>query len=136
MVDRLTKARRSALMARIGPKDSTIEMAVRRELHARGYRYRLHDRRLPGTPDLVFPSRRAVVFVNGCFWHGHSCVLGRRTPKSRRSYWLKKIDENRARDIRNRRKLRAAGWRVFSLWQCQIRWKQWLPPLRDFLDAQ
>jgi DNA mismatch endonuclease, patch repair protein len=134
MVDRLSKTRRSALMARIGPKNSLIELHVRRALHAEGYRYRLHASELPGKPDLVFPSREAIVFIHGCFWHGHACVLGRRVSKSNRAYWSRKIKENQARDRRTRSALRSQGWKVMEIWQCQIRRPSWLPRIRRFLD--
>ena len=111
---------RSALMARIRSKDTRPELTVRRMVHALGYRYVLHDRRLPGTPDLVFPSRHAVIFVDGCFWHGHDC--GKRgTPKRNADFWERKIARNMARDRRDRRALRRLGWRVLVVRECAIR---------------
>jgi DNA mismatch endonuclease (patch repair protein) len=112
---------RSAQMARIKGKDTQPEMRVRRALHKAGLRYRLHDKRLPGRPDIVFPSRKVVVLVQGCFWHRHpdpSCPLTR-TPKSRLEFWRGKFAENQARDARNRVALEAAGWRVLEIWECQ-----------------
>lgn len=117
MADRLSPEGRRALMSRIGAKDTQPEMAVRRMLHAMGYRYVLHDKRLPGKPDLVFPGRRKVVFVHGCFWHGHSCGRGFR-PSSNAAFWAAKIDGNRTRDRRNVRAIRAQGWRVLTVWEC------------------
>lgn len=117
MADRLSPEGRSALMSRIGAKDTQPEMAVRRMLHALGYRYVLHDKRLPGKPDLVFPARRKVVFVHGCFWHGHGCGRGFR-PSSNAAFWAAKIDVNRARDRRNVRAICAQGWRVLTVWEC------------------
>jgi DNA mismatch endonuclease (patch repair protein) len=105
-------------MSRIGGRDTTPEMVVRRLLHASGYRFRLYRRDLPGTPDIVFPSRRKVIFVNGCFWHAHGCRIGR-PPKSRPEFWLPKLQRNRSKDVRNRRALRALGWGVLTVWQCQ-----------------
>ena len=93
---------------------------MRRGLHALGFRYRLHDRRLPGRPDLVFPKFRAVILVNGCFWHGHDCHLFR-IPGTRRDFWEQKIDANRQRDARNLRLLREAGWRAMIVWECALK---------------
>lgn len=108
-------------MRLIGPKDSRPEMLVRRWLHALGLRFRLHDRRLPGTPDLVFVSRRKVIFVHGCFWHRHNrCPLAR-LPKSRRDFWVPKLEANRLRDIRQRRELSQLGWRSLVVWECELR---------------
>ena len=107
-------------MASIRGKDTRPEMIVRRGLHARGFRYRLHDRRLPGRPDLVFPRRRAVILVHGCFWHGHHCPLFR-WPKSQAEFWRQKITGNRERDAGNLGRLQALGWRVLVIWECVFR---------------
>lgn len=104
-------------MGRIGSKDTQPELSVRRLLHGLGYRYVLHDRRLPGKPDLVFPARRKVVFVHGCFWHGHDCGRGFR-PSRNALFWAAKIDGNKCRDRRNAAALRALGWRVMTVWEC------------------
>jgi len=120
MADNRSPESRSALMSRIGGKDTAPEMAVRRLLHALGYRFRLHRRGLPGTPDIVFPSRRKAIFVNGCFWHAHGCRIGR-PPKSHPEFWIPKLERNRMNDARNRRALRDSGWGVFTVWQCQTR---------------
>jgi DNA mismatch endonuclease (patch repair protein) len=120
MADTLTPAQRSERMSRIRGRDTKPEMVVRRLIHRMGYRYRLHDRRLPGTPDLVFPARRKVIFVHGCFWHRHDCKLGR-IPKSNLDFWLPKLEENRIRDESNQRHLSAAGWQHLVLWECQVR---------------
>lgn len=109
-------------MARIGQKDSKPEMLIRRGLHALGFRYRLHARGLPGKPDLVFPGRRAVVFVHGCFWHGHDCPLFR-WPSTRDEFWRTKITGNVARDARVRHQLLAQGWRVLEVWECAVKGK-------------
>jgi DNA mismatch endonuclease, patch repair protein len=118
MSDRLPAAERSALMGRIRSKDTAPEMLVRRMLHALGYRYVLHDKRLPGTPDLTFPSRRKVVFVHGCFWHGHHCGRGFR-PARNADFWAMKLDANKARDRRSVRALRSQGWEVMTVWECE-----------------
>jgi DNA mismatch endonuclease (patch repair protein) len=108
------------MMAGIGPKNTKPEMIVRRGLHAIGYRYRLHDSKLPGRPDLVFPGRRAVVFIHGCFWHGHACSLFR-WPGTRADFWRTKLSGNIARDARVRVQLADDGWRVLDIWECALR---------------
>jgi len=97
------------------------EMTVRKVLHGAGYRYRLHRKDLPGQPDIVLTGRRSVVFVHGCFWHGHDCKRGSRVPKSNRSYWVSKIKGNTERDERNQIKLKALGWRVLVVWECELK---------------
>ena len=120
MTDNRSQESRSALMARIGGKDTAPELTVRHLLHSLGYRFRLHRRDLPGKPDIVFPSRRKAIFVNGCFWHAHGCRIGR-PPKSRLEFWGPKLLGNRARDKHNTAQLRSAGWKVATIWQCQTR---------------
>ncbi|MNZ90184.1 Very short patch repair protein [compost metagenome] len=120
-MDRLTPEHRSWLMSRVGSKDTKPELVVRRLVFAMGYRYRLHSKHLPGSPDLVFPGRKKVIFVNGCFWHGHlGCRYGR-LPKSRVEFWQAKIDRNRERDRENIASLEADGWRVLTVWQCELK---------------
>lgn len=119
-MDKMTHEQRSRLMARIRSKDTQPEMVVRRLLHALGYRYVLHDRRLPGTPDLVFPSRRKVVFVHGCFWHSHNCGRGFQ-PKSNAAFWAAKLKTNKSRDKRHLAALKALGWRAITIWECSTR---------------
>jgi DNA mismatch endonuclease (patch repair protein) len=122
-------------MAAIRGKDTGPEMTVRRLLTAMGYRYRLHSRALPGRPDLVFSSRRAVVFVHGCFWHRHACLHGRVMPRTRRAFWRAKLEGNAVRDKRTRSQLRREGWRVLVVWECQLRDVDKLAAyLRAFLD--
>ena len=119
MTDTLSKEQRSALMKRVKQKHTAPELTVRKALHKRGLRYNIGDRKLPGRPDLSFPRYGAVVFVHGCFWHGHDCRLGRR-PSSNTDYWLPKIEANQRRDATKEGALRERSWRVFTLWQCQI----------------
>lgn len=107
-------------MRHVRREHTAPELAVRRFLHARGLRFRLHGRDLPGRPDIVFARRCTVVFVHGCFWHGHSCKHGAIKAKTNAEYWANKIDDNRTRDMRQRRALRAAGWHVEVLWECQV----------------
>src|SRR4051794_15552930 len=119
MTDLLSPARRSALMARVKSRDTRPEIAVRRMLHAAGYRFRLHRRDLPGTPDIVLPSRRIIIFVHGCFWHGHSGCRLATIPKTRTEFWRAKIQNNQVRDRQCEQLLRDSGWRVLTFWECQ-----------------
>ena len=120
-MDTLTPAERGERMSRIRARDTSPEMTVRSFVHALGFRYRLHDRRLPGCPDLVFAARRKVIFVHGCFWHRHNrCELAR-LPKSRLEFWLPKLEANKRRDARCRRALTALGWSSLVIWECELR---------------
>ncbi|MDA8091552.1 MAG: DNA mismatch endonuclease Vsr [Nitrospiraceae bacterium] len=119
-MDNLTPEQRSAQMAKVRSRDTKPEMLVRKLVHGMGFRYRLHRRELPGKPDLVFASRRKIIFVNGCFWHGHDCSLGR-IPKSRVDFWTGKITSNRSRDEANLKRLRDLGWKSLVVWECQLR---------------
>ena len=119
VVDILTPEQRSALMARIRGKDTKPELMVRRLAHRLGYRYRLHRKDLPGKPDLVFSGRKKVIFVHGCFWHRHEgCGLAAE-PKSRTGFWKKKFEQNMARDRKVVKHLRACGWSVLVIWECE-----------------
>jgi DNA mismatch endonuclease, patch repair protein len=119
-MDPLDQQARSALMSRVRGRDTKPELFVRRFLHRRGLRYRLHDASLPGKPDIVFKSRKIVVFVHGCFWHGHEGCRRGEPPASRQDYWLPKIARNKARDMRVIRELRRSGWRVLVVWECKL----------------
>lgn len=121
MSDVLTPEQRSYCMSRIRGKDTKPEMIVRRLVHALGYRYRLHVRDLPGCPDLVFPGRRKIVFVHGCYWHRHSCKNGKYVPSKNRKFWRAKLEANKKRDQKNRRKLRKSAWDVLTIWECQTK---------------
>lgn len=117
-------------------KDTRPEMLVRRLAHRLGYRFRLHRRDLPGSPDLVFPARRAVIFVHGCFWHQHDCLRGARRPSSNAAYWHPKLARNVERDRDARQQLENKGWRVLVLWECEMRHADELPRrLTSFLEA-
>lgn len=120
MVDVLTPEQRHLNMSRIRGRDTKPEMLIRHGLHARGFRYRLHDPKLPGRPDLVFPRYHAVVFIHGCFWHGHGCPMFK-LPVTRQEFWAAKIAYNRARDERATAALLELGWRVANVWECSIR---------------
>ena len=110
---------RSENMRRIRSKDNSPERTVRSIVHLLGFRFRLHREDLPGKPDLVFPSRKKLIFVNGCFWHGHGCPGVARKPKTNTEYWVKKIRDNKKRDVRNHRKLRILGWQILVIWECE-----------------
>ena len=112
---------RRRTMQAVKSKNTTPELIVRRLLHSRGYRYRLHNNDLPGCPDLVFPVRRKIIFVHGCFWHGHNCKRGARVPTTNRSYWTKKISLNKSRDLRARKNLAMGGWKVLCIWECELK---------------
>ena len=113
-------------MSRIRGKDTRPELLVRRALHAAGLRYRLHVRDLPGRPDLVFSGARGVIFVHGCFWHGHDCPLFR-LPATRAEFWAAKVAANQARDVKVQARLKVAGWRVMTVWECALRGRARLP---------
>ena len=113
--------KRSAVMRRVKGKNTTPELAVRKALTRLGARYRLHRKDLPGKPDIVMPGRRLAIFVHGCFWHGHDCARGARVPKQNRDYWVAKVGRNVARDASTREALAAAGWRVETIWECELK---------------
>lgn len=119
-VDRLTASQRSFLMSRIRSKNTRPEMIVRRLIHQMGFRYRLHSKDLPGRPDLVFASRRKVIFVNGCFWHSHRHCSMAGLPTSNKEYWAAKLERTRMRDKSSAAKLRRLGWKVKTIWECEL----------------
>src|SRR5271170_1558707 len=121
MVDSLSPAQRSQCMAAIRSENTRPEMAVRRLVHAMGFRYRLHRRDLPGTPDLVFCASRKIIFVHGCFWHTHSCPRGKLKPATNPDFWSRKRKRTIRRDALNRAVLRKTGWKVLTIWECQLR---------------
>ena len=128
-------AARSALMSRVRGKDTKPELVVRRVAHAIGYRFRLHRKDLPGRPDLVFPSKRKVIFVHGCFWHRHPGCRMASTPKTRTAFWKEKFDRNIHRDAVAVEALEGANWKVLVLWECETRDKEGLETrLRQFLE--
>lgn len=120
MVDSLSTEARSAMMSRIRGKNTRPELAVRKLVFAAKYRYRLHVKTLPGSPDLVFPSRKKAIFVHGCFWHLHEGCASARMPKSRVEFWSDKLNGNKLRDARNCQHLMAAGWQVLVIWECEL----------------
>ena len=120
MTDVFTAAKRSEIMRRIRSTDTKPEIRVRKKLHGLGFRYRLHDAKLPGKPDIVMPRHKAVVQIRGCFWHAHECADGR-IPRSNTEYWESKLTRNRRRDERNDVELRRMGWRLFVVWECDVK---------------
>lgn len=138
-MDTLTPRQRSERMSRVRGKDTAPEMRLRKLIHGMGYRYRLHVGNLPGRPDLVFSSRRKVIFLHGCFWHRHpdrNCKLAR-LPKSRQEFWLPKLEGNKARDHKVLAELRAGGWDVLVIWECEMNRTEWLQEtIRNFLDGE
>ena len=136
-MDRVTPTVRSRNMACIRAKDTKPELIVRRYLHQKGLRYRLHVPDLPGKPDLVFVRRRICLFINGCFWHGCTkCTDGKRRPKSNRAYWLPKIRRNKQRDSLHKRRLEQEGWKVVIIWECEITRADQLASLHRVLIEQ
>lgn len=121
-MDVVTPAVRSRMMRNIQGKNTKPEIVIRKALHHRGFRYRLHDKLLPGKPDIVLPRFRAIIFVNGCFWHGHNCHLFK-WPKSNTVFWKAKITANKERDERNKALLEAKDWRVTTIWECSVKGK-------------
>ena len=117
--DVFSAKKRSEVMRAVKSTDTKPEMIVRRALHAAGFRYRLHAKGLPGKPDIVLPKHRTVIFIHGCFWHGHNCKRGARSPKTNGAYWRAKIGRNKARDEKNAAALEALGWRVVTVWECE-----------------
>ena len=137
-MDTLTPEQRSERMSRVKGKGSAAELYVRRLVHRMGYRFRLHAAELPGKPDLIFPARRKIIFVHGCFWHRHpdpSCRLAR-LPKSRQDFWIPKLEGNRLRDERTQQALGALGWRSLVIWECQLGDPAFIEnEIRTFLDS-
>jgi DNA mismatch endonuclease (patch repair protein) len=134
-MDKLTPKQRSATMSRVRSADTRPELAIRRVLHRLGFRFRLHVASLPGKPDIVFPTLRKVIFVDGCFWHGHGCRPGSTRPRSNETYWSAKLDRNIARDAANTRALLDSGWDVLRVWECSIPSGDWIPEVMQFLSS-
>jgi DNA mismatch endonuclease, patch repair protein len=134
-VDHVDRKKRSLIMAAVHSEDTGPEMAVRRILHGLGYRYRLHVGALPGKPDMVFPARRKIVFVHGCFWHRHGDCPYATSPKTRKAFWQSKFAANVERDRRAKRELKRMGWTVLTVWQCELKKRERLTGrLNDFLS--
>lgn len=121
-MDKLTPQHRSLLMSKVKSKNTMIELVVRKFLFSKGFRYRVNVKTMPGTPDIVLKNYRTVIFVNGCFWHGHDCSIYK-IPKTRVEFWQNKIERNRERDVKVRNQLRQLGWRTMVIWECQLKVK-------------
>ncbi|MFZ1530221.1 MAG: DNA mismatch endonuclease Vsr [Ferruginibacter sp.] len=121
MADVHTKEQRSYNMSRIRRGNTKPEMLVRKFLHAHGFRYRLHDKKLPGKPDIVLPKYRTVIFVHGCFWHGHKNCKYFKVPKTRTEWWMNKIGVNQANDEKAQKALKRQGWKIISIWECKLK---------------
>ena len=135
-MDTVSSEKRSEIMRRVRQRNTGPEMVVRKLLHAIGYRFRLHRKGLPGSPDIVLPKYRAVIFVHGCFWHGHGCRKGR-LPSTRRDFWRVKIDGNQSRDAKAEADLNALGYRVLIVWECKVKDKEALEiSLKTFLPKE
>ena len=132
MTDVVDRKTRSRMMSGIRGKNTKPELLIRKGLHARGFRFRLHDKHLPGKPDLVLPKYGAVIFVHGCFWHGHDCHLFK-WPKTRRAFWHKKITRNKSKDTESYEILKKDGWYILTIWECALKGRT-RRPLDDVLD--
>lgn len=136
MPDYLTPEERSELMSRVRGKNTLPERKVRSALHRMGYRFRLHDKSLPGSPDIVLKQHGKAIFVNGCFWHGHKGCKRSTMPSTNTDFWTEKIEKNKKRDLAARRALSKEGWRVLTVWECQTRDGEGLGRiLRNFMDG-
>ena len=120
MADRFSTAARSQIMSKIRSKNTAPEILVRKHLHSLGYRFRLHDKKLPGKPDIVLKKHRTAIQVRGCFWHQHGCKFSN-SPKSNKSYWLPKLEKNKERDKLNDKKIKKMGWKLIVIWECKLR---------------
>jgi DNA mismatch endonuclease, patch repair protein len=131
-----TDSRRSEIMRAVKSKDTKPEVIVRSLVHRLGYRFRLHRKDIPGTPDIAFPGRHKVIFIHGCFWHGHDCKRGSRVPKANRDYWEMKIERNKRRDAINVDALKQLQWQILVIWECEITDSKVLTRrLSDFLNC-
>ncbi|HVT85239.1 MAG TPA: DNA mismatch endonuclease Vsr [Chitinophagaceae bacterium] len=134
MSDVHDKKTRSYNMSRIRAKDTKPEMLVRKFLHAQGFRYRLHDNKLPGKPDIVLPKYKTIIFIHGCFWHGHKNCKYFVVPKTRTQWWLNKINSNKANDERVVKALKKQGWNIITIWGCKLRTSKINPTLNSLVQ--
>ena len=135
--DKSAAAKLSEIMRAVHSEDTGREMIVRKLVHSLGFRYRLHVSTLPGKPDLAFPSRRKVIFVHGCFWHGDSCTRGKRVPKENREYWVQKIGRNVKRDKNNQKLLKEMGWDYLIVWEHELKDPSYLKErITNFLESK
>ena len=134
MPDKLNQAQRRICMSHNRGTDTRPEMVVRRLIFSMGYRYRLHYKRLPGKPDIVFPGRKKVIFVNGCYWHRHGCPKGCSVPETNKDFWIAKFDRTIERDKQNLQELSKLGWSVMVVWECEIREEKLQKRIQQFLN--
>jgi DNA mismatch endonuclease (patch repair protein) len=134
MSDVHSKAQRSYNMSRIPSADTKPEMLVRKFLHAQGFRYTLHDKKLPGRPDIVLPKYKTLVFIHGCFWHGHAHCKYYVVPKTRTGWWLHKINTNKANDAKAMKALKKEGWKIITVWECKLKPAKMEKTLRSLVD--
>ena len=138
MADTVTQPKRSSIMKAVGNKNTKPEMIVRRYLHAQGFRFRIHSKKLSGTPDIVLAKYKSVIYINGCFWHGHEGCKKATVPKSNTDFWLNKLKRNKERDTVHANKLIDQGWKVITIWECELSNKQQLITLeklkQDLID--
>jgi DNA mismatch endonuclease, patch repair protein len=135
MADMFTKERRSEIMSHIGAKDTKPELIVRKHLHSKGYRFRLHHKKLPGKPDIVLRKFNTVIMINGCFWHGHENCKEYKIPKTNPDFWKLKIERNIDRDSKNLEKLACLGWNVIVVWECQLENGSRSKTLHEIIDS-
>ena len=121
-MDTFSDKKRSKIMQNIKSKNTKPELVIRKLLHSKGYRFKIHDKKLPGNPDIVMPKRMVVVNVHGCYWHYHGCSRSN-IPKTQTGYWVDKLENNKRRDFQNKRKLKKLGWRVIDVWECTLKKK-------------
>ncbi len=133
MIDVVDKKTRSRMMSGIKGKNTRPELIIRKALFKKGFRYKLHDKKLPGKPDLVFQKYHSVIFIHGCFWHGHNCHLFK-WPSTRPNFWRKKIFRNKEIDKRNCKQLKKEGWYILTIWECAIKGKK-KKPLKNIIDS-
>ena len=134
MTDNRNKIQRSYCMSQIKSKDTTPELIVRKHLHKNGFRYSLHSKKLPGKPDIVLKKHKTVIFINGCFWHGHLKCPDAKTPNSNQNFWNEKIIKNRYRDKNNITALKKLNWRVITVWECQLKRKSIIKTLNKLVE--
>lgn len=136
-MDKLTREQRQKCMSKIGSRDTKPELELRKMVYKLGFRYRLYCSNLPGRPDLVFTKRKKVIFMHGCFWHRHTCNLGKPKPKTNEEFWIKKFSSNIRRDAENLKKLQGLGWETLIIWQCELNDKRLIvQKISEFLSSQ
>lgn len=134
MPDIYSKTKRSKIMSKISGKDTKPEILVRKFLFSKGFRFRINDKRYSGKPDIVLPKHKTAIFIHGCFWHGHSCKRGK-LPETNKGFWENKINNTKVRDKRSKRELETLGWRVITIWQCEINTRlKFLSRMKDVIE--